>query len=52
MNSFKIDFASQILIKEMSIWMDGGSITLNCQNKKGHEFIVEFVQNVMWDIFE
>ncbi len=52
MYNLKIDFTSQILIKEISTWMDGGSITLNCENKKGKEFIVEFVQNVRWHILE
>ncbi len=48
----KIDFTSQILIKNLSAWMDGGSVTLNCSNEKKQEFEIEFMQNVSWDILE
>ncbi|WP_025665521.1 hypothetical protein [Aquimarina megaterium] len=48
----EIDFTSQILIQELSAWMDGGSVTLHCMNKKKQEFEIEFVQNVNWNILE
>ncbi|EZH73550.1 hypothetical protein ATO12_16565 [Aquimarina atlantica] len=48
----EIDLTSQILIQELAIWMDGGSIKLKCTNQKKQEFEIEFVQNVNWEILE
>lgn len=39
-----IDWQSQITIQEMAVWMDGGTVTVNCSNEKGESFEVEFVQ--------
>ncbi|MBL0686172.1 hypothetical protein [Aquimarina mytili] len=48
----QIDFTSQILIQELSTWMDGGTVTLNCTNQKKQKFEIELVQNVNWNILE
>ena len=45
----EIIFDKTIIIKEIAIWMDGGSVTVKCQNEIGHTFDIEFVQNVIWD---
>ncbi len=47
-----IDFNSKIEIKELVIWMDGGSITLKCKNNLNREFEIEFVQNISWDLYD
>lgn len=39
-----IDFNSPITILEISIWMDGGSVTLNCVNTSNQKFEIEFHQ--------
>ncbi len=52
MMHLNIGFTEQILIKEMATWMDGGSITLYCENIHGQEFVIHFVQNVQWDILK
>jgi len=33
-------------------WMDGGSITLKCENDLNQNFEIEFVQNVIWEVYD
>ena len=47
-----IDFNSNIIIKELIAWMDGGSVTLVCKNEKAEEFKIHFTQNVSFEIPE
>ncbi|MDW7691761.1 hypothetical protein R9C00_16550 [Flammeovirgaceae bacterium SG7u.111] len=47
-----INLQTNIIITELSAWMDGGSVTIKCQNSSGEEFEIEFVQNVIWDWYE
>lgn len=47
-----IDFELKIEIVELIAWMDGGSVTLKCRNNLNQEFEIEFVQNVIWDLYE
>lgn len=52
MFSMYIDFNSNIIIKELIAWMDGGSVTLVCKNEKSQEFKIHFTQNVNFEIPE
>lgn len=36
-----------IKIQEIQVWMDGGSVTINCSNSKGQEYIIEFQQHMI-----
>ncbi|WP_299621450.1 hypothetical protein [uncultured Tenacibaculum sp.] len=47
-----IDFDSNIIIKDVATWMDGGSVTLTCKNDKEQNFKVHFVQNMIFEIPE
>ncbi|WP_438425526.1 hypothetical protein [Aquimarina macrocephali] len=47
-----INFRSKIEIEDISVWMDGGSITLKCRNENDQYFEIEFVQNVSWSLYE
>lgn len=47
-----INFQANSIITELSAWMDGGSVTIKCQNTSNEEFEIEFVQNVIWDWYE
>ncbi len=48
----KIDFSLSIEIEDIATWMDGGSVTLQCRNKKNQEFEIEFVQHVSLVLYE
>ena len=47
-----INLQANVIITELSAWMDGGSVTIRCQNSSNEEFEIEFVQNVMWDSYD
>lgn len=47
-----INLQTKNIITKLSAWMDGGSVTLKCQNFSNEEFEIEFVQNVIWDWYE
>lgn len=44
-----INLQAKVIITELFAWMDGGSLTIKCQNSLNEEFEIEFVQNVIWD---
>ena len=46
----EIDWSSKTTIKQLHVWMDGGSVTLVCFNMKHQSFTIEFVQNVFWEV--
>ena len=48
----EIDLKLKTEFLELQSWMDGGSLTLVCLNKKKQEFKIHFVQNVIWEILE
>lgn len=39
-----IDFTSNLVLKQVMIWMDGGSVTLSLTDRNFTEFTVEFCQ--------
>ena len=41
-----IDFESNVEIDDLGAWMDGGSVTLKCNNTLNQEFEIEFVQSL------
>ena len=47
-----IDLQANVIITELSAWMDGGSLTIKRQNSSNEEFEIEFVQNVNWDLYD
>ncbi|MFY0628808.1 MAG: hypothetical protein JXR05_00425 [Flavobacteriaceae bacterium] len=47
----EIDFKSTIDILDIYSWMDGGSVTLKCKDRKRQKFDVEFKQNVFWEVY-
>lgn len=46
------NYNDKVIITELSACMDGGSVTLKCQNSTMGKFEIEFIQNVMWDWYE
>jgi hypothetical protein len=46
-----INFNSNIIIHDLAAWMDGGSVTLKCENLIGQKFEIEFYQNMILDYF-
>ena len=44
-----LNLKSKTIIRDLSPWMDGGSITLNCENLAGQKFQIEFHQNMILD---
>ncbi len=47
-----ISFDSQIVIEDIAIWMDGGTVILKCFNNERQNFSIEFTQSVLFEIYE
>lgn len=52
LSKMNISFDSQIVIEDVAVWMDGGTVILKCLNNEGQKFSVEFSQSVLFEIYE
>ncbi|WP_052594474.1 hypothetical protein [Aureispira sp. CCB-QB1] len=51
MEQLNINFQSRMIIKDLSFWMDGGSVTVYCENIAGEKIEIEFHQNMSLDCY-